>query len=79
MESATPRTVPEILKAVYGSSAAAREALGLKSRSAPSNWASWGYFPERLEGRIVADAEKAGVALTFDDVAGLRKTAGKAA
>lgn len=62
------QTVESIVKSVYKTDLAAASRLGLRSRSAVSNWKKWGYFPRRLLPDILADAKKAGVKLAIGDI-----------
>jgi hypothetical protein len=62
------RTVESIISAVYETDTNAAAKLGLKSRSAVSNWKKWGYFPTRLLPVILADAKKASVKLDISQV-----------
>src|SRR5690242_6871648 len=61
------QTVDSIIKSVYGSDAAAANALGVV-RSAVSNWKAWGHFPMRLVVPIWRDAKNQGVEIQVDEI-----------
>ena len=60
-------TVPAILTGIYGKPKKALAALQV-TRSSLSNWRAWGYFPERMVGRLLRDADAAGFKLTAQQI-----------
>lgn len=60
-------TVDSIISGIYGTPAKAAAAHNVK-RSAVSNWKAWGYFPERLVGKLLMDATHKGVPLRVTDI-----------